>query len=237
MVDLHALIEELSRSIDKHLSNSKRTANKDFGRSAGTWQMLLDVLLGNKTDAALPAGRRVVQNVVHLEAVGKHGNKIVELNSEQYVVLVDVGVYKIELGWVTGVEKGVASDLEHGSDTSAACNHTNLGGKVRREGELTFGALDTDIIADFDQGQVLRNVALLISLQSVLEYTDKKRVDGTCLYDKVKVTEVIIASRRGIAASNGLAINFGRNRDMLSRGEAKIVLGIGKTEAIKISVV
>ena len=62
-------------------------------------------------------------------------------------------------------------------------------------------------------------------------------MDGTCLYDKVKVTKIIIAGCRGIAASNGLAINFGRNRDMLSWRKAKIVLGIGKTEAIKISVV
>jgi hypothetical protein len=46
------------------------------------------------------------------------------------------------------------------------------------------------------------------------------------------VAAVIIATDRGIAANDGLAIYLGRNGDVLSSGKAEDVLDMGQFEPI-----
>jgi hypothetical protein len=76
----------------------------------------LDVLLSYIASTTLPASRGVVENIVHFEAVGEHGNEIVKLNPKQDIVLINISTDQTEFGWVAEVEKGIASDLEHRGD-------------------------------------------------------------------------------------------------------------------------
>lgn len=122
------------------------------------------MLLAHEANAALPPGRRVVQDVVDLEPVREHRDQVIELDAEQDIVLVHVGVDECELGGVAGVEERVACDLEHGCNTGTACDHAKLGCQSRLEGELTLGALDTDFVVDLEQGQVARDVSFLVRL-------------------------------------------------------------------------
>lgn len=194
-------------------------ANEDLGGRSRWGELLRDVFLANESNTSSPASRCVVQNVVDLETVGEHGNQVIELDTEKDIFLADVGVDESELGWVAGVEEGVADDLEHGSDTGSTSDEAEFLGEVGAVDELTLGALDADVVSDLELAEVLRNVAFLVGLDN-----------------QVKVSEIINAGGGGVAASDILALNLGGNRDVLPSGKAKGVLGVGEGESIESSV-
>lgn len=138
------------KRFSKAMTSKTHTADEDFGL-AGSRELLLDMLLGHKASATLPASRGVVEDVVDPEAVGEHGNQVVEFDAEEDIIFVDIGVDDSEFGWVTGVEERVAGDLEHGCDTGTASNHAKFGSKVGSEDELALGTLDADVIANLEQ--------------------------------------------------------------------------------------
>lgn len=131
------------------------------------------MLLAHEANAALPPSGRVVQDVVDLEPVREHRDQVIELDAEQDIVLVDVGVDERELGRVAGVEERVARDLQHGRDSSSTSDHANLRGEGGCVLELPLGTLDADLVADFEEGEVAGDVALFVSLsqRSTCQYT------------------------------------------------------------------
>jgi len=196
--------------------HGRRTTDKDLGTRARTRKVLSNVLFRDKANTTLPVRRRIVQDVIDLEAIREHGNEVVEFSPEQNVLLVDVGVDEGEFGWVTGIEKGITDDLKHGGDTSSSGNETELGGEFRGVSKLALGSLDTDFVANLEKGKVTRDIALLIGL-----------------HNKVKVAKVVITSGRSVAPDNVLSINLSSYGDVLSSGKTQIVLWIGETETIE----
>jgi len=85
-----------------------------LGRVDG--QVLLDHLLGDEADAALPALGRVVEDVVDLELVRVLGRERVELALEEDVGLGDVGVDERQLGLVLRVLERGPDDLLRGEE-------------------------------------------------------------------------------------------------------------------------
>lgn len=144
---------------------STRTTHQNLGIGAGRRKVLGDVLLGYKADTPSPSCWGVVENVVDLEPVREHGDQVIQFDAQQDVFLSNVGVDEAELGWVTGVEEGVADNLEHGGDASSAGNKTKLLGQGWGVDELALGSLDADIIADLEQRKVSGDVALLVGLR------------------------------------------------------------------------
>lgn len=129
------------------------------GREAG-----LDLVLGHKAHAACPPRRRVVENVVHLEAVPVLARERVELLLHEDVLLVHVRVDEAQRGAVGGVlERGV-DDLVHGRDAATACDHAEGAGEARSVLEVTLRALDTDVVAKAQERKVARDVAFLVRL-------------------------------------------------------------------------
>lgn len=135
--------------------------------------MFLDMLFRNETNTTLPSSRRVVQHIVNLEPVGEHCNEIVQLNLEKDIILVDVGVDEAELGRVSRVEKGVSSDLEHGSNPGSTSDHANFFCEGRSVLELTLGTLDSNFVPNLEQRKVPRNVSLLIGLEIIITTTSE----------------------------------------------------------------
>lgn len=123
------------------------------------------MLFRHETNTTLPAGRRVVQDVVHLESVGEHCNKVIQLDLEKDVILVDVGVDEAELGRVARVEESVPGDLEHGSDSGSTSDHANFRCECWSVLELTLGTLDSDFVPNLEKRKVPRNVALFVGLE------------------------------------------------------------------------
>ena len=156
-----------------HGSDHRRGATQEDLGVAGSREPLLDVLLGDESRAALPVRGGVVEDVVDLEPVGEHSDEVVELDLEQDVVLVDVGVDEGELGRVAGVEEGVARDLEHGGYASAASDHAEFGGELGGVLELALGSLHLDGVANLEGRDVFGDVALLVSLRK--EMLDNKQ--------------------------------------------------------------
>lgn len=148
MGDLHTT--NIRNSVHKSEQDRKRhTADKNLGL-AGSGELLLDMLLGHEASTALPASRRVVENIVDAEAVREHGDQVIELDAEEDIIFIDVGVDDGEFGRVTGVEQGVAGDLEHGGNTGATSDHAEFRSKVGGEDELALGSLDANIVSNLD---------------------------------------------------------------------------------------
>ncbi len=93
-----------------------------------------------------------------------------------------------------------------------------------RVDELALGALDLDVLADGEEGEPPRDVALLISLpRASLESARIFRALGTPphLDDQVKVAQVVVERRRRVAPDHILAVNLGRDGDVLSDRKAE----------------
>lgn len=140
-----------------------RTTQEDFGVggiSAG--EVLDDVVLGNKANATVPDRGRVVENVKDLEpgSVGIH--ELLEIVSQEDILLVDIGVNEADGGLVQGIFESSTDDLDHGGDASTTGKHADV---VRETGEIVevaLGALDTDGVTDFESGNVTGDVSLFI---------------------------------------------------------------------------
>lgn len=90
--------------------------------------------------------------------------ELLEVILEKNIFLVDVSINKANSSLVERVPQSRADDLDHGGDTGSARNHTDMVREVRSILEVALGALDTNVITEFEEGEVTGNVALLISL-------------------------------------------------------------------------
>lgn len=181
----------------------------------------LDHIGGDEADAAGPALRRVVQHVVHAEAVVFLG-ELLQLLLEENVLRVDVGEDQVDLGGVISAVAGTVAndgldDLEHGGDTSTTGDHTDVAAHI---GGVDHGALGTAHLhglADLKIGQVLRDVTLGVSLDQ-----------------EVEVAGLIVRGDRGVGADDllGLAGNGGSERDVLADGQTEDIGGTGQGESV-----
>lgn len=201
----------------------------------------MDSLLGHKADTTSPALRRVVEEVVNAETVFVLAGKRVKLVLEQDVIRVNVGVDKVELSLVVRVLECRANDLEARRQTGTASDHAKVSAKVGRVAHLTLGTLDRDGVADLELAEVLRDVALLVSLQEMhqaSQYVSSylHKVAGLAvrahLDDEVEVAEIIIRRGRGVRAHDLLAVDLGRHRDVLSNRQTQDVILAGETKAV-----
>jgi len=106
--------------------------------------MLLDVILANESDSAIPSRRRVVKNVENLEAVSIDTLELFEVLSKKNVLLIDVSVNESDFGMIFGVLEAGMNDLHHRSDTCATRNHGDVLDEIWGVQEAAFGTFDTN---------------------------------------------------------------------------------------------
>jgi len=194
----------------------RRTADEELAVGGSrVREVLLDMLLGDKTDTTLPARGRVVEDVKDLELELMDVLECLKVILEKNIILVDVGVDEGNGSTVEGVPEGGADDLDHGGDTSTTGNQAEMANHVGGVVEVTLGTLDTDGVANLQEGNVLGNVTLLIGLD-----------------DEIEVTAVIVVGNGGVASSDDLAVNLCGNGDVLANREAKNVLNVGECETV-----
>lgn len=169
-----------------------------------------DHVSSNVANTASPALRRLVQNVVNSETAVLLG-KSVEVLLEQDVLRRHVGEDEVNLGLVASRPSADDSpdDLEHGSDTSSAGNHTKVAHHVGSVDESALGALDLDRLADIEGGHHLGDVAGRVGLDQ-----------------KINVARLVVAGDGGVGSNNLLGRAIGllassANRDVLADGEAE----------------
>lgn len=181
----------------------------------------LDHVGSHEANTAGPALGRVVQHVVHAETLILLG-QLLELLLEQDVIRVDVGKDQVDLGGIVTTVAGTVAndrldDLQHGGDTRATGDHTNVPAHVGRVHHGTLGAAHLHGLSDLQLGQVLGDVAL-----------------GVGLDEQVEVAGFIVRGDGSVRADNllGLAGDGGGKRDVLADGEAQDVGGARQGEAV-----
>lgn len=153
--------------------------------------------------------------------------ELVQLLRQKDVLWVDVGEDKVEFGGILPTVPGSALDnsldnLEHGRDAGAAGNHTNVTGHVGSIDHGTLGTTDLHGVANPEAREVFRDVALRIGF-----------------YEEIKVTGFVVGRDRGVGSDDllGLALDGGRERDMLANWKTKRVGGAWKGEAVYSNIV
>jgi hypothetical protein len=142
------------------------TTQKNLDIVATAGEVLLDLVLGNEAGTASPAGGRVVEYVEDSEPSRVSGGQVIQFNLEQDILWVDIGVDEVDDGFVLGVFKSSADDLEHGGDSGSTSDHSKLTRQVRGIDEFTLGALDPELVSNLEEGHVARDVTLLIGLET-----------------------------------------------------------------------
>ena len=190
---------------------------------ARDWGTYGDHVGGDIADATSPALRRLVEDVVDADTGVLSGERV-EVLLEEDVLGRDVGKDEVDLGLVSGsaASDDGPDDLEHGGDSSATGDHTEVTDHVGSVDEGALGATDPDGLADDERGHVLRDVAL-----------------GVRLDQKVEVAGLVVTRDGGVRADNLLGRTIGldtggADRDVLADGEAEDVLGARELEAVAI---
>lgn len=142
----------------------RHTAQQNFDVFAGRRHVLSDLVLADEADSTSPARRRVVKHVIHSEAVRMLGGQLVKLLLEQDIFFVYVGVNEAELRLVGMVTERRTRNLYHGSNASSASNHTNVTRQASAVVKLALRTFDADMVANLEQGDVARDVTLLVCL-------------------------------------------------------------------------
>lgn len=90
----------------------------------------------------------------------------VEVLLEKDILGSNVGKDEVDLGLVSGssATNDGADDLEHGSDSSTASNHTKVSNHVGSVDKGALGATDLDGLTHGKRGHMLGDVALRIRL-------------------------------------------------------------------------
>lgn len=169
------LVAELLKVLGHGLGHGRRSAHEDLDVVGGLGQILLDRLLGDEADAALPARGSLVEEVVDAELVLVLDGKFVELLLEQDVGLLDVGVDKVDLGLVGWVLERSADDLEAGGETSTTSDHAEVTRETGSVSHLTLGALDGEQIANLHEADIsleLEGASIKIALPATTNVAD-----------------------------------------------------------------
>jgi len=191
----------------------------------------LNHVRSHEANATSPAGRRVVEHVVHAEARVLTG-ELVQVLLQKNVLLVDVCEDEVDLGLISGSSASEDSlgDLQHGSDTGTASNHTEVPHHVGSVNHGALGALDLQLVADLESCEVTADVT-----------------GGVALDEQVDIAGLNIGGDGGVGAhdflvGNGLGlgvldIEVGGDRDVLANGQAEDAVRGGQGEAVDSGVV
>lgn len=156
------------------------------------------------------------------------GGERIEVLLEQDILHVDVGEEQVDL---SGISSSAAADngadnLEHGGDTGATCDHTEVADHVGGVDHGALGALDLDGLSDDQGGHVLGDVA-----------------GGIGLDEQVEVAGLVVTGDGGVGAEEILAdslalwVRGGEVRgdgDVLADWEAEDRVGSWELEAVAV---
>ena len=205
-----------------HGGNHRRgAADEDLHVAGRRRKLLLDHIGRDEANTPSPTLRGIVEDVMYTE-LGVTGGKRVEIGLEQDVVGVYVGEDEVDLGLVASGAAAVdgLDDLQHGSDTSSACNHAEVPDHVGCVDHGALGTLDLHLVADVEVCNMLGDVA-----------------GGVRLDQEIEETLVVVGGGGGVGAHNflGLAFDIGGEGDVLADGKTENVALLGEFEAVAIA--
>jgi len=116
----------IGMSVWSHLQRKMHTAQQNLDIMATTGEVLLDLVLCDEPGPTSPTGGGVVEHIEDREPGGVSRSQLIQFSFEQDILRVYVGIDEANLGLVRGVLENSTNDLEHGSDSGASSDHTEL---------------------------------------------------------------------------------------------------------------
>lgn len=141
-------------------------------------KVIVDVILGDKANTAIPARRGVVEDIEEFELRGVVVDKLIKIILEKNILGVDVGIDEGNGCFVGGVAKNGTDDLDHGSDAGTTSDHTDMVTHARSINKVALGALDTDGAPNVEGCKDSRDIALFICLKIGRESNAKIRIES-----------------------------------------------------------
>lgn len=89
-------------------------------------------------------------------------DEVIQFLFEKDIFYVNVGIDEAQASIVRRVLQCSTNDLQHGGNTSATGNHSDFARQGRAVLEKTLGAPNSSLVADFQEGDVTRDVTLLV---------------------------------------------------------------------------
>lgn len=176
----------------------------------------LDHIRGHEADAASPAIRRVVQDVVYAEVVVESA-QLIQVLLQQNVLHVNICKDQVHLRIVVRVPQDRLDDLQHWGDPGATGDHAKRADEVGAVVKVALGPLDADGLADFKTCDVFGDVA-----------------GGVGLDQEGELAFVVVGGDGRVGAHDLLAVDAGGDGDMLADGEAEDVIGSGEVETVAV---
>lgn len=127
-------------------------------------QETLDLVLRYEANAALPVRRRVVKDIVHLEAIRVVISELVQLCTQKDILDVDVRIDQRQLRAVQRVLERRANDLKHGRYTRPTSNHSEFTRQRRVVFELALWSPDANFVAYLQQGDIPGDISFFVGL-------------------------------------------------------------------------
>ena len=157
------------------------TTQQNLDIVAATGEVLLDLVLRDKTGSTGPTSRGIIEHIEHRESGGVNGSQPIQLSLEQNILRINVRVDEGDFCLVRGVLESSTDDLEHGSDSGSTSDHPELTRQVRGIDEFTLGSFDLGLVSNLEEGHMARDVALLVGLGMVQQRVGRTRVIHTLI--------------------------------------------------------
>ena len=154
-------------------------------------------------------------------------SELVQVLLQENVLLVDVCEDEVDLSLVAGSSASEDSlgDLEHGSDTGTASNHTEVSDHVGSVDHSTLGALDLHLVANVESCQVTADVAGRVALDEQVEVAGVD-IGGD---GGVGTNDLLVGHGLGLRV---LDVEVGGDRDVLADGQTEDAVRGGQGEAV-----
>jgi len=178
-------------------------------------EMFLDDFFSDKASATFPTWRRVVENVKYFETLLVDIHEFLEVIFQQNVFWIYISVDQGNCCTIGRVLEGGTDDLNHRRNTSTARNHAKVTDEVRGIEKIAFWSFDTKSVTYLEVSDVARDIAFFI-----------------CFDNEGELAMIVIATDRGVAPDNDFAINFCRDRNVLTGRQAKYVLRARELETV-----
>lgn len=178
-------------------------------------EMFLDNFFSDKANATFPTWRRVVENVKYFETLLVDIHEFLEVIFQQNVFLIYISVDQGNCSTIGWVLEGGTDDLNHGRNTGTARNHAKVTDEVRGIEKIALWSFNTKNITYLEVSDVARDIAFFI-----------------CFDNKGEIAKIVIATDRGVTPDNDFAINFCRDRNVLTGRQAKYVFRVRELETV-----
>ena len=194
-------------------------------------EMFLDYFFSDKANATFPTWRRVVEDVKYFETLLVDIHEFLEVIFQQNIFLIYISVDQGNCCAIGRVLEGSTDDLNHGRNTGTARNHAKVTDEVRGIEKIALRSFNTKSVTNLEVSDVARYIAFFICLEECWK-KKMEREKKDYFNNKGELAMIVIATDRGVTPDDHFAINFCRDRNVLTSRQPKYVFRVRELETV-----